>query len=230
MPMKDIAVIAFDADDTLWVNEPYFRASEDRFCDMMSEYLPHHDVSRELLAVEIKNIPIYGYGIKAFIISMIETATVISSGTISAIDIQKIINIGRDQLAHPITLIDGVEEVLIALQGKYKLVMATKGDLKEQEEKLIKSGLEHYFHHIEILSEKKEVNYTKLIKHLDILPERFMMIGNSLKSDIIPILDLGGWACHIPFHTTWEYEKVDAKIENDRFRKLTSVKELPNFI
>lgn len=227
---KDISVIAFDADDTLWSNEPYFREAEDRFCDMMEEFLPHHDVSRELLKIEISNLPTFGYGIKSFILSMVETAISISDGRISAQDIEKIISIGREQLHKPVEILDGVEEVLAQLQNKYKLVMATKGDLLEQEKKLINSGLEKYFHHIEILSEKKTENYQKLISHLDVPPTNFLMIGNSLKSDIIPILELGGYAIHIPFHTTWEYEKVDSEIDHPQFKKMEKIIEILEFL
>lgn len=225
--MKDqIEVIAFDADDTLWVNEPFFTEAEELFCELMEDFLPKHSSHRELFAQEIGNLPLYGYGVKAFMLSMIETAIKISGGTITASSIEKIIAIGRDMLNKPVDLIDGVEEVLEALHGKYKLVVATKGDLLDQERKLDKSGLAHYFHHIEVVSEKKEKEYQKLIKHLDVPPQRFLMIGNSLKSDVLPVLEIGGWGCHVPFHTTWEHEKVDKKIEHDRFRQLEKVAEV----
>ena len=193
---------------------------------MLEDYLPHHSVSRELLAVEIANLPDYGYGVKAFMLSMVETALKISNNTIGHQAIEQIIQIGKELLHYPIELIDGVEEVLEKLNGKYRLVMATKGDLLDQERKLIKSGLEKYFHHIEIVSEKKEPNYAKLIKHLDIPPEQFLMIGNSLKSDVMPVLNLGGHGYHVPFHTTWEYEKVEQRIEHPNFRSLQNIREL----
>ena len=151
-----LQVIAFDADDTLWVNEPHFQAAEKKFCDMLEDYLPHHSVSRESFYFEIANLPDYGYGVKAFMLSMIETALKVSSNTIGHQAIEQIIDIGKELLHYPIELVDGVEEVLEKLNGKYRLVMATKGDLLDQERKLIKSGLEKYFHHIEIVSEKKE--------------------------------------------------------------------------
>jgi putative hydrolase of the HAD superfamily len=227
---SDIKVIAFDADDTLWVNEPYFREAEDKFCEMMEEFLPSHDVARSLLRTEIENIPTFGYGVKSFIISMIETAISISNGSISSENINRIIAIGRAQLMKPIEILDGVEDVLSNLLGKYRLVMATKGDLLEQQKKLTKSGLEKYFHHIEIVSEKKEEDYAKLIKHLDIDPGHFLMIGNSLKSDILPVLNIGGHGIHIPFHTTWEFEKVDSKIDHEKFRKVAKVREILNYV
>src|SRR5687768_5632785 len=145
--MMSLKVIAFDADDTLWVNEPYFRETENRFCEMFQNFQPQHTVARELLRTEIENLALYGYGIKGFILSMIETAMRISDKTISVEVIEKIIDEGKALLQKPVEIIEGVEEVLHTLKGKYRLVMATKGDLLDQERKLKKSGLEHYFHH-----------------------------------------------------------------------------------
>jgi len=225
--MKDkVKVIAFDADDTLWENEPYFRKSEDQFAEMMSDYMPPHDVNRALLKTEIDNLPTFGYGVKSFVISMIETAMKLSDGTISGKMVEKIIEIGRNQLNQPVFVLDGVEKVLKALQNKYKLVMATKGDLMEQEGKLEKSGLEQYFHHIEVLSEKKKSNYDKLIAHLDVRPEEFLMIGNSVRSDILPVLELGGNAIHVPFHTTWEYEKAEVNLDHASFHALEHIEQV----
>ena len=228
--MNQIKVIAFDADDTLWVNEPYFRETEDKFCDMMEDFLPHLSVARGWLETEIKILALYGYGIKSMTLSMIEAAIQISDKTVGLEAIERIIQFGKEMLQKPIELLDGVEEVLQALQGKYRLVMATKGDLLDQERKLIKSGLVDYFHHIEIVSEKKEPNYQKLIQHLDIPPQEFLMIGNSLKSDIMPVLNLGGHAFHVPYHTTWAYEKVDHTIEHPNFQQLASIKEALQYL
>lgn len=229
--MKEtLQVIAFDADDTLWVNEPFFREIEEKFCNMLEDYLPHHSVSRELLRIEIDNLVYYGYGVKSFILSMIETAIQVSDGTISNKVIEKIMTLGKELLSRPIELLDGVEEVLQTLQGKYRLVMATKGDLLDQEKKLIKSGLAKYFHHIEIVSDKKEPEYQKLIKHLDIQPQEFLMVGNSLKSDIIPVLNIGGYGFHVPYHTTWEHEKVDINIEHPNFRQLARIAEVLKYL
>ena len=230
MNKEAIKVIAFDADDTLWVNEPYFRDTEEKFCNMLEDYLPHHSVSRELLETEIQNLPLYGYGIKSVMLSMIETAMKVSDQTISLKAIERIIQLGKEMLDKPIELLEGVEAVLQALQGKYRLVMATKGDLLDQERKLLKSGLAGYFHHTEIVSEKKEPNYKKLIQHLDIPPEEFLMIGNSLKSDILPVLNLGGHAFHVPYHTTWAYETIDSKIEHANFRQLTHIQEALQYL
>ncbi len=225
-----IKVIAFDADDTLWVNEPYFREAEEQFCDLMEDYLPRHSVQRELLATEIANLPPYGYGIKAFMLSMIEAAIKMSSGTIKSESLLRLIEIGKDMLDKPIVLLEGVEEVLQALHGKYRLVMATKGDLLDQEKKLQKSGLAKYFHHTEIVSEKKETEYERIISHLDVEPSEFLMIGNSLKSDVLPVLNIGGHAYHVPYHVTWELEKVDRKIEHENFRQLKTITDLLQFI
>src|SRR6478735_6502282 len=188
----NLKVIAFDADDTLWINEPYFQDTETKFCELLEDYLPHHTIAKELFKTEIQNLPLYGYGIKGFILSMIETAMRVSNNTLNITILEKAIVFGKELLEKPIELLDGVEDVLKALKGKYRLVVATKGDLLDQERKLKKSGLEHYFHHIEIMSDKQESDYLKLIKHLDIQPAEFLMIGNSLKSDVMPVLSFGG--------------------------------------
>ena len=221
-----LKVIAFDADDTLWHNELFFQETEKKFCQLMEDYLPQHTVSRELLKTEIGNLNLYGYGIKGYMLSMIETAIRITDKTIHVDIIEKVIGFGRELLEKPVQLIDGVEEVLESLKGKYRLVMATKGDLLDQERKLKKSGLEHYFHHIEIMSEKKEPDYIKLIRHLDIKPEEFMMVGNSLKSDILPVLSIGGHGTHIPYHITWEHEKVETMIDHENFKQVVGIADV----
>lgn len=224
--MTNIKVIAFDADDTLWINEPYFRETEEAFCRLMVDFLPPHTAARELLQTEIKNLPLYGYGIKGFMLSMIETALNISGKMVDANGIEKIIELGQNLLARPIELLEGVEETVVALKNRYRLVVATKGDLLDQERKLRLSGVEHHFHHIEIMSEKAVGDYRKLIKHLDIHPSEFMMIGNSLKSDVLPVLELGGHAVHVPFHITWEHEQIHHRIDHPNFREVAHVREL----
>ena len=224
--LDKIKVIAFDADDTLWINEPLFQKAEHTFCEMMEDFLPHHSVSKELFAIEIQNMKLYGYGVKAFMLSMIETAIHISNNTIETTAIEKIISIGKELLDEPIELIADVEQVLKSLHGKVRLVMATKGDLLDQERKLEKSGLKKYFHHTEILSEKNEEKYKELIAHLDLKPEQFLMIGNSLKSDVLPLLNIGAHAFHIPYHTTWEYEKIEKRIEHENFRQLERISQV----
>jgi putative hydrolase of the HAD superfamily len=223
MPLK---VIAFDADDTLWVNEPYFREAEDKFSALLEDYLPQHSATRELYKTELQNIPLYGYGVKGFMLSMVETALRVSDNTVPHQVIEKAIEYGKDLLAKPVELLEGVPETLSQLKGKYRLVMATKGDLLDQERKLKKSGLESHFHHIEIMSDKQEADYQTLIRHLDIAPEEFMMIGNSLKSDVLPVLSIGGHSIHIPYHTTWEHEKVEGNIEHANFHSVESLKDI----
>jgi putative hydrolase of the HAD superfamily len=222
----NIKVIAFDADDTLWVNEPYFRQTEERFCELLSDYLSRHDLERELLRIEIENLGLYGYGIKGFILSMIEAAMKITNDTLTIDVVKQIMDLGKQMLNQPIELLDGVEEVLEALKGKYRLVVATKGDLLDQERKLRKSGLNPCFHHIEIMSEKDDANYLKLLKHLDIQPSELLMVGNSLKSDILPVLNVGGYAVHVPYHITWAHEHIEDTIDNERFKSVESIKDI----
>ena len=222
----NLKVIAFDADDTLFVNEPYFQEVEQKFCALMQDYLSQQGLSQELFRTEIDNLDLYGYGIKGYILSMIEAAMKISNNTISLEIIEKIIIYGKELLQKPIELLDGVEETLKALSGKYKLIVATKGDLKDQQSKLHRSGLGHYFHHIEVMADKQEVNYEKLLKRLEIEPDEFFMIGNSLKSDVLPVLGIGGYAVHIPFHTTWEHEKISHKVEHANFKTFEKITEV----
>lgn len=221
-----ITTIAFDADDTLWANESYFQEAERQFCRLLENYLPQHTVSQELFATEMKNLCLYGYGIKGFILCMIETASRISERTISIPIVNQIIAIGHDLLQKPIELLPGVTETLEQLKDHYRLVVATKGDLLDQERKLKKSGLEDYFHHIEIMSDKNEKDYYKLLKHLDCPPDQFMMLGNSLRSDILPVLQIGGFGVHIPYHITWAHEQHKLNIKNERFIALRRVDEV----
>ncbi|MBY0485585.1 MAG: HAD family hydrolase [Flavobacteriaceae bacterium] len=222
----NLKVIAFDADDTLFVNEPYFQETEHKFCALMSDYLSQQGLSQELFRVEIQNLDLYGYGIKGYILSMIEAAMRISNNTISIEIVAKIIEYGKELLQKPIELLDGVEETLAALHGKYKLIVATKGDLKDQQSKLHRSGLGHYFHHIEVMADKQELNYEKLLKRLEINADEFFMIGNSLKSDVLPVLEIGGYAVHIPFHTTWEHEKISHTVEHPNFKTLEKITDV----
>lgn len=219
-------VIAFDADDTLWVNEPYFQETEKIFCKLMDNYLPPAETSRELLKTELKNISLYGFGVKSFVLSMIETAARVSDGQADMELAGKIIEMGQALLRKPVELLDGVKEVLQELNGTYYLVLATKGDLLDQERKLQKSGLDKYFHHIEIMSDKKEEDYRKLFKRLNCRPEHFLMVGNSYKSDILPVLELGGCAIYIPYHTTWAHEQADEEIESPNCYKINCFSEL----
>jgi putative hydrolase of the HAD superfamily len=219
-------IIAFDADDTLWHNEPYFDEAQERFCAMFQDLASSQEILGMILNNQVTNLPLYGFGIKAFTLSMIETALQLTQNNITGTGIEKVIGIGKDLLQKPVELLPNVEEVLQELQGKYKLVVATKGDLKDQHRKLHDSKLGSYFHHIEVLSDKTELDYTKMLTRLECNPEHFVMIGNSLKSDVLPILNIGGIGIHIPYHTTWEYEKIDFEIEHENFTALTNIKEV----
>ncbi|MFT5258092.1 MAG: putative hydrolase of the HAD superfamily [Arenicella sp.] len=228
---KDIKVIAFDADDTLWTNETYFREAEEAFAGLLSQYETKSEIDKALFKTEIKNLAIYGYGIKGFVLSMIECALALSNQKLPQETIQKILDIGKEMLEKPIELLDGVEEVLQRLQGKYRLIVATKGDLLDQERKLEKSNLLKYFHHVEVMSDKKEKDYLKLVKHLDIMPAEFLMIGNSLKSDVLPLLNINASAVHVPFYTTWVHEEIplEAQQKTD-YITLVNIKELITLI
>ncbi|MFK7932244.1 MAG: HAD family hydrolase [Saprospiraceae bacterium] len=226
----DFKTIAFDADDTLWVNETYFREAENQFCALLEDYLSFHRVHQELFKIEIQNLDLYGYGIKGFMLSMIETAFTITDENPPPQVIKKAIEIGKQMLEQPIELLADVEATLAQLTKKYRLIVATKGDLLDQERKLEKSGLAKYFHHVEVMSNKKEANYKRLLHQIDISPEHFLMIGNSLKSDVMPVLEIGGYGIHIPFHTTWVHETVPYQVEHENFKKLTTVKELLNIL
>jgi len=227
--MKDIKIIAFDADDTLWVNETYFLEVEEKFCELLKDYLPKDEVSKELFKTEIENIKIYGYGVKAYILSMIEALTRITKNKAEQGLVNKVIDLGKELLNKPVELIDGVEEVLKALYNKYILILATKGDLLDQENKLKKSGLGKYFRHVEIMSEKKKENYENLIKKINCDPKNFLMVGNSPKSDILPVIELGGNAIHIPFKTTWAHEELSDKDDVD-FLKVKSISHILEFL
>ncbi len=224
---NNIKVIGFDADDTLWVNETYFRDAEVEFAKLLSSYETMNKIDQELFKMEMKNLPLYGYGVKGFMLSMVEMAIELSNGNVSNSTIEAILNIGKDMINKPVELLDGVTEVLETLHGKYRLIVATKGDLLDQERKLDKSNLDKYFHHIEVLSDKKEDNYEKLLKHLDIKPSEFLMIGNSLKSDILPLINIGASAIHVPFHTTWAHETVDEDAIKDKgYKTVKQIKEI----
>ena len=228
---KNIKVIGFDADDTLWVNETYFRDAEQEFAKLLSQFETPNKIDQELFKMEMQNLPLYGYGVKGFVLSMVEMAVELSNNTVSAETITDILNIGKAMINKPVELLDGVETVLQKLSINYKLILATKGDLLDQERKLEKSGLLNYFHHIEVLSEKEEANYSRLLNHLDIKPSEFLMVGNSLKSDILPLINIGAQAVHVPFHTTWQHETVTNNMIKDKdYITLKTIDELLNYL
>jgi len=206
-------LIGFDADDTLWINQPNYDDAENEYCELLSNYIPTEDVSKELYNIEMKNLSLYGYGAKSFMLSMIETAIRITHNEVTQTIINEIIILGKKLINRPVSLLNGVKEVLEFFnETGIIIILVTKGDLIDQERKLHNSNLGKYFHHIEIMSDKKESDYLKLLSHLAVESERFLMIGNSLKSDIIPVLNIGGFGIHIPYHTNWQHDNVD-KVE-----------------
>jgi len=224
-----IKVIGFDADDTLWVNETYFRETEERFAELLGAYETKNKVDQELFKMEMANLESYGYGIKGFMLSMVESALDLSNNRVPPDTIGKILELGKQMIDRPVELLDGVEEVLSALVDRYRLIVLTKGDLLDQERKLERSGLTRFFHHVEVLSDKKEANYSKLLAHLEIKVDEFLMVGNSLKSDVLPILNIGARAIHVPFHTTWAHEMVPEEQVNGHV-KVNGLRDILKFL
>jgi putative hydrolase of the HAD superfamily len=223
--------IGFDADDTLWHNEVIFERTHERYRALLARYHDAATVDRTLFATEMRNLERYGYGIKGFTLSAIETAIALTDGRISAAEIGALISLGQEMLAHPVELLDGVGEILAALSARYRLVLITKGDLRDQERKLSKSGLSGHFAHIEIVSEKDAAAYRRLFTRQAIAPERFLMVGNSLKSDILPVLELGGAGVHIPYHITWAAEHAAAPVGHEgRLFTIQHLRELPGVV
>jgi putative hydrolase of the HAD superfamily len=231
MPDRSDFAIGFDADDTLWHNENIFENVHDGYCALLSRYHDAATVERELFATEMRNLDLYGYGVKSFTLSAIETAIHLSSGQISAVEIQQLIDRGRAMLAHPVELLDGAAETLEALSGRHRLLLITKGDLRDQHSKLARSGLADRFEHVEIVAEKNREAYARILRRHGIAPERFFMVGNSIKSDILPVLALGGAGAHVPYRLLWAHERVDEVPANDgRFFELKSLRELPEIV
>lgn len=221
-----IKVIGFDADDTLWLNEVHYRNVEKQFVELMEPWLTDREVRKELFKSEMETLGLYGFGAKSFTLSMISTAINVSNGQVGSEIIKYIIELGRQLIDAPLELLDNVADVLAQLHLDYKLIVATKGDLLDQERKLQNSNLEQYFHHVEIMSDKNPASYAKLVRHLDIDPGAFLMIGNSLKSDVIPVLEIGSDAIHIPYHTTWEHERVPDSVKIQPYTTLDSFHDL----
>ena len=209
--MKDISLIAFDADDTLWECQTYFEAVESEYCEVLKSYASADEISKALFAVETANMPLLGYGSKAFLLSLLENAIEISDGKLKAEEVKKIITLGKELLQLPGNPMDGIEDTLKVLRdsGKYHLVVFTKGELLDQENKFRRSGLSPYFEDIIVVSDKTEKSYHQLCERFSIDVDQLLMVGNSFRSDIEPVLKLGGWAAHIPFHTVWQHEVVE---------------------
>ena len=227
---SNIKTIGFDADDTLWVNETYFRDTEEKFAELLEGYETKNKIDQELFKMEMANLDSYGYGIKGFMLSMIESALDLSNNKVPQETIAQILELGKKMISHPVELLDGVEEVLAKLSGKYRLIVLTKGDLLDQERKLERSGLSQYIHHVEVLSDKKESNYKNLLDHLNIDVKEFLMVGNSLKSDVLPILNIGAQAVHVPFHTTWAHEMVSEDEMVNNHLKLNRLRDILKYL
>lgn len=229
--MEKPKIIAFDADDTLWVNETIFTDTQELCKSILAPYIKPELMEDKLYEIERRNLRHFGYGIKGFMLSMIETAIEISEGSISAKEIQKIIELGKEMIAHPVHLLDRVEDTIRILSEQYELMIITKGDLFDQESKVARSGLADFFTKIEIISEKDKSSYRRVLQRHQIKPQEFIMVGNSLKSDVLPICELGGRAVHIPFHTTWALEQIDDhKVQHIQYTELSSISQLPSFL
>lgn len=228
--LTTITTVAFDGDNTLWHNEPLFWATKERFAELLSPYADPAHLAERVAAVGGANLALFGYGIKGFALSLIETAIDVSDGAVPASVIHKIVNRAKDMLAHPVELLEGAREAVEALHGRYRLMLITKGDLLDQESKIARSGLADLFDAIEIVSEKDEATYARVLARLTDGPERTVMVGDSVRSDVLPMLALGGWAVHVPYPLVWHHEKADAPAGHPRFATLDNVGALPAWL
>ena len=224
-----ITTIGFDGDDTLWHNEMLFSSTQEKFRDVLLRYTTADDIDGRLYATEVRNLALFGYGIKGFMLSMIETAIELTEGRISGSDVHRLIAFGKAMLQHKVELIDGVPGVLTQLGKSYRLILITKGDLFDQESKIARSGLAERFAAIEIVSEKDAGVYRGILDRQGVAAADFMMIGNSLRSDILPPIELGAAAVHIPYHVTWQHEAVDIA-DRGTHHTLSRITELPALI
>lgn len=231
LPMSRCTTIAFDADDTLWHNENLFEENHRKYCELLSEFHDAKTVEQTLFKNEMLNLELYGYGVKSFMLSSIETAISMTDGAISAEELRRIIQFGKDMLRHPVELLPHVSETVRKLAESYRLILITKGDLRDQERKIAQSGLAHCFEHAEVVSEKNAETYDRLFRLHNIDPSQLLMVGNSIKSDILPIIDLGGYGAHIPYHLTWEHERATPPPSGEsKFYELESIKQLPDLV
>jgi len=217
-------VVGFDGDDTLWHNEQLFADTQQQLRELLGHYADMATIDATLLEIERRNLAIFGYGVKGFMLSMIETAIELSEAQISARDIHQIVMMGKALLEHPIELLDGVAEVVGELSGRHRLILVTKGDLMHQESKIAASGLADRFWQIEIVTEKDPATYQRLLDRYDVKPTDFVMIGNSVASDILPVLAIGGRAIHVPYHITWALEV--AAVDNNEFPMVTDLRDV----
>lgn len=223
-------IIAFDADDTLWHNEPYYIEARHELERLLSPYQPAEQVERRLFEIETRNVSLYGYGIKSYTLSMIEAAIELSGGQVSGAEVRQVLELGKRMLSAGVRLVDGAEATLAALQQEYELMLITKGDLLEQGDKIERSGLAGYFRRIEIVREKTAHGYRRLLESHGIRPERFLMVGNSLKSDILPVVEIGGWAVYIPYEHTWAHEHPDGEVAHLGYHQIERLQELPELL
>jgi putative hydrolase of the HAD superfamily len=225
-----IEVVAFDGDDTLWHNESVFNITQDRFRALMRPYVEEHDLDEQLLAVQMRNLELFGYGVKSFTLSMIETAIELSGGRVAGAEVQTIIDAGRSMLQHPVELLFGVADAVDAVSATHPVMLITKGDLFDQESKLARSGLGDRFERVEIVARKDEPTYERVLRRHQLDPAGFVMVGNSPRSDIAPVLALGGWGVHVPYPLTWAHEQdVDETLllSHPRYRSIATLDELP---
>ncbi len=222
-----IKILGFDADDTLWHNESIFEHAHVAYRQLLAKYHPAAEVDRILYATEMRNLALYGYGVKGFMLSCVEAAIELTKGGISAQEIREILATGQRMLAHPVELLAGVSEIMPSLARDYRLLLITKGDLHHQEKKISESGLAAHFFALEIVSEKDTASYDKVLRRHGVKPAEFAMVGNSLKSDILPVLGLGGAGVHVPYHITWAHERAEVPATEKRFRRIANLSELP---
>jgi putative hydrolase of the HAD superfamily len=225
-----ITTVALDADDTLWHNESIFHLTQDNYVNLLKDYGDPDHMKARLLEVEIRNLKLYGYGVKSFTLSMIETAIDLTRGAVPAKTVMEILDLGRAMLEHPVEPLPGVAATLEAMKGGYKLVMVTKGDLMNQEQKLARSGLGDFFDAVEIVSEKDANTYRRIVARQGVEAAETVMIGNSMKSDVLPALEAGLWGIHIPYHITWAHEHAEPPSDSPRFAKLETITALPGWL
>jgi putative hydrolase of the HAD superfamily len=228
--MRGLSTIAFDADDTLWHSERAFRLTEERFAALLADYMDPGDLSRRLLETEKRHLHFYGFGWKGFILSMMETAIDVTDGKVPASVLRTLIELGRDIAAHPIEILPGVRETLHQVAERYRIILITKGDLLDQEQKLARSDLGHLFQAVEIVSDKSAAVYQRLFSRHGDGPARGMMIGNSLRSDVIPAIEAGSWGVFIPHALTWAAERADPPRDSPRFRELDRIDQVPGLL
>jgi len=226
-----ITVVGLDGDDTLWHNETRFNVTQGELRDLLRSHVPDADVDAHLAETEMKNLGMYGYGVKAFTLSMIETAIQVTHGRIPATDLAVILGWGKRMLMEPTELLEGVEAALKLLGKRYDLLLITKGDLFDQESKLARSGLAGLFLGVEIVSEKNVESYRRILERRAIKPEEFVMVGNSLRSDVAPVLELGARAVHIPYHVTWHHEHLpEESLPREGWHRIDSISELSRLL